>query len=207
MLVLVSLLTLHKAAVKDQPIQARESHHAMVQNSRMPRANRHAEISARILKHWHHAVQNDRMAHLVKDASRSFLRSLQVRLAMHGVSLGHWTFLRILWEQDGLTQRELSEEAGLMEPTTFAALRAMEELGYITRERRPENRKNMYVHLTAKGKALKHKLVPMAEEVNAVALKGLKGSEVDSTRRCLLVMLDNLAQDEALAPPEREPGD
>lgn len=162
------------------------------------RATREAEISDSILKHWHEAVPNDRMAHLVKDATRSFLRSLQVRLREHGVPLGHWTFLRILWERDGITQRELSKEAGLMEPTTVVALRAMEELGYIIRERLPENRKNIYVHLTAKGKALKKKLVPLAEEVNALAVQGLKASDVETTRHCLLVMLDNLARDEAL---------
>lgn len=178
-----------------------------MQNPRMPRsaADRESEISQRILKHWHSAVPNDRMAHLVKDASRSFLRSLQARLAAEGVSLGHWTFLRILWEQDGLTQRELSHEAGVMEPTTVVALRAMEELGYLTRERLPENRKNIYIFLTAKGKALKRKLVPLAEDVNAVAIRGLKESEIETTRRCLLVMLDNLARDGALgteAPPE-----
>jgi MarR family transcriptional regulator, organic hydroperoxide resistance regulator len=170
-----------------------------------PAADREAEISQRILKHWHHAVPNDRLAHLVKDASRSFLRSLQVRLAAAGVTLGHWTFLRILWEQDGLTQRELSQEAGVMEPTTVVALRAMEELGYVTRERLAENRKNLYVFLTPKGKALRRKLVPMAEEVNAIAIRGLADREVETTRRCLLFMLDNLARDEALgAAPEVE---
>ena len=161
-------------------------------------AAREAEISKRLLKHWHEAVPNDRMAHLVKDASRSFLRSLQARLEGHGVTLGHWTFLRILWERDGVTQRELSQEAGLMEPTTVVALRGMEELGYITRERLPDNRKNMYVFLTPKGKALKKKLVPLAEEVNALAVRGLNAADVDTARRCLLVMLDNLAHDEAL---------
>jgi DNA-binding MarR family transcriptional regulator len=167
-------------------------------------ADREAEISQRILKHWHQAVPNDRMAHLVKDGARSFLRSLQVRLATEGVSLGHWTFLRILWEQDGLTQRELSQEAGVMESTTVVALRAMEELGYITRERLPDNRKNIYVFLTPRGKALKKKLVPMAEEVNEVAMRGLEPSELETTRRCLLVMLDNLASDEALGPAAAE---
>jgi hypothetical protein len=71
-----------------------------------------------ILRHWREAVPNDRLAHLVKDATRGLLRALQMRLARHGVAFGHWTFLRILWEADGLTQRALSVEAGLMEPTT-----------------------------------------------------------------------------------------
>jgi DNA-binding MarR family transcriptional regulator len=159
---------------------------------------REAEISHRLLKHWHEAVPNDRMAHLVKDSTRSFLRSLQVRLARHDVSLGHWTFLRILWQQDGLTQRELSQEAGVMEPTTVIALRNMQSLGYISRERIAGNRKNVYVFLTAKGKALKRKLVPLAEEVNALAMGALHSGDIETTRRTLLIMLDNLAQDPEL---------
>ena len=138
------------------------------------------------------------MAHLVKDTARSYLRSLQGRLAPHGVSLGHWTYLRILWERDGLTQRELSQEAGVMEPSTLTAIRSMEALGYVIRERLEGNRKNNYVFLTPAGKALKRKLVPLAEEVNALAMAGLTTDDVATTRRSLLVMLDNLARDEQL---------
>lgn len=157
------------------------------------------EIADRVLKHWHSAVPNDRMAHLVKDATRVFLRSLQVRLARHDVQLGHWTFLRILWEHDGMTQRELSYEAGFMAPTTLIALRSMESLGYVTRERRPDNRKNLYVFLTPKGKRLKKVLVPLAEEVNAVALNGVTDSDITAARRALLTMIDNLTRDPAVA--------
>ena len=103
-------------------------------------ASRDTETASRILRHWQERVPEDRMAHLVKDATRSFLRALQQRLARHDVALGHWTFLRILWERDGLTKRELSIEAGVAEPTTFIALRAMESLGYVTLEQRADNR-------------------------------------------------------------------
>ncbi|WP_018906994.1 MarR family transcriptional regulator [Variovorax paradoxus] len=169
-------------------------------------AAREAEISARLLKHWHEAVPNDRMAHLVKDTARSFLRSLQARLSMHDVSLGHWSFLRILWERDGLTQRELSQEAGVMEPTTLIALRAMEAQGYITRKHMAGNRKNLYVFLTPAGRALKKKLVPLAEEVNGLAMRGLDESAVAGVRRSLLVMLDNLAQDGMLSDAQTDNG-
>jgi MarR family transcriptional regulator, organic hydroperoxide resistance regulator len=150
-----------------------------------------------ILRHWREAVPDDRLAHLVKDATRALVRALQMRLAEHGVSFGHWTFLRILWEHDGLTQRELSEEAGVMEPTTYSALKAMEQLGYVTRRQVPENRKNVYVHLTPKGRALKAKLVPLAEEVNRVAVAGVDPEEVTRTRSILLSIIENLARDES----------
>ena len=122
------------------------------------------------------------------------MRALQGRLAGHGVPFGHWTFLRILWERDGLTQRELSDEAGVMEPTTFAALRAMEELGYIVRKQTAANRKNVYVYLTRKGRALEAKLVPLAEEVNRIAVRGASAGDVTATRRTLLAVIDNLSR-------------
>ncbi|HWV42923.1 MarR family winged helix-turn-helix transcriptional regulator [Pseudorhodoplanes sp.] len=157
-----------------------------------------------ILKHWREAVPNDRLAHLVKDATRALLRALQMRLTVHDVSLGHWTFLRILWEKDGLTQRALSEEAGVMEPTTFSALNAMEKLGYITRRRLPDNRKNVYVFLTPRGRQLKDKLVPLAEEVNKIAVAGVPAEAIAATRQTLLAIIENLARDDAAsADPER----
>jgi DNA-binding MarR family transcriptional regulator len=158
-------------------------------------ADREAEVANRVLRHWHEAVPNDRIAHLVKDATRAFLRSLQARLARHDVQLGHWTFLRILWRRDGITKRELSVEAGVMEPTTVVALRSMEALGYVTLRQLPENRKNVYVFLTPLGKRMKRVLVPLAEEVNAIALRGLSEPQVEATRRALLVMVDNLSSD------------
>jgi DNA-binding MarR family transcriptional regulator len=156
-----------------------------------------------ILRHWREAVPNDRIAHLVKDATRGLLRALQMRLSKYDVAFGHWAFLRILWEQDGLTQRALSEEAGLMEPTTSSALAAMEKLGYVRRERRPDNRKNVHVFLTSKGKALRRRLVPLAEEVNDVAVRGASAADVAATRRTLLVMVENLARDETQAGKSR----
>lgn len=150
-----------------------------------------------MLRHWHESVPNDRLAHLVKDAARSMVRALQMRLAEHAVSFGHWTFLRILWETDGLTQRELSEQAGVMAPTTFAAVTAMEKLGLVERQQRPENKKNTHVYLTAEGRALKDKLVPLAEEVNDISVTGLSEREIKVARKVLLTIIENLADDES----------
>lgn len=150
-----------------------------------------------VLRHWLEAVPNDRLAHLIKDTSRGLVRALQMRLTAHAVSFGHWAFLRVLWERDGLTQRELSQEVGVMEPTTAAALRALEKLGYIVRRKKPDNRKNSYVFLTPKGAALKAKLVPLAEAVNEAAVRGVSPEHIAVTRQTLLAMIRNLARDEA----------
>src|SRR5258706_2568015 len=136
--------------------------------------------------------QSDRLAHLTKEAWRAFTRALQDRLAEHGVPFGHWKFLRILRDRDSLTQRELSDEAGVKESSTFAALRAMESLGYVRRDQRPENRKNVYVYLTPKGRALKARLVPLAIEVNASAVRGVPAPDIEAARTTLLAVVENL---------------
>lgn len=82
-----------------------------------------------------------------------------------------------------------------MEPSTFAAIKAMEELGYVKRRRLPDNRKNVYVHLTPKGRALRKKLVPLAERVNEIGLRGLSARDRATVRRALVAIIDNLAAD------------
>ena len=80
------------------------------------------------------------LGYLVRDANRAFQRLLEKRISPHGVTRGQWYFLRVLWEEDGLSQRELSVRVGMMEPTTVIALRSMEKAGLVRRvaqHRRP----------------------------------------------------------------------
>jgi len=168
-----------------------------LKTARRTRRGAVTEGTQAILRHWREAVPNDRLAHLVKDATRALLRALQMRLTPHGVPLGHWTFLRILWDKDGITQRELSEQAGVMDPTTFSALKAMERLGYVTRRKLPGNKKKIFIFLTPRGRLLKPKLVPFAEQVNQIAVRGLKAEDIATTRHTLLAIIESLAEDEA----------
>lgn len=157
--------------------------------------NREIRELQSVWRHWHTDVPDDRMAHLVRDAGRLLAKSLQARLSEHGVSFGHWSFLRILWVTEGLTQRELSDEAGVMEPTTFTALKAMEKKGLIERRHLNGNRRKVHIFLSPKGRELKDQLTPLAETVNSTALEGINQNEIDVTRSVLLRMIDNLAQD------------
>jgi DNA-binding MarR family transcriptional regulator len=152
-----------------------------------------------LLQHWRESVPNDRLAHLIRDVGRAQMRALQLRLADHRVSFGHWTFLRILWIKDGLTQKELSDLAGVMEPTTFSAVKAMEGMGLIERRQLSGNRKNMHVFLTASGRALEKDLVPLAEEVNRISVEGISEASIVELRNTLLTMIENLVRAEAQA--------
>lgn len=137
------------------------------------------------------------MAHLVKTAFRCTSGSLQRRLKQHDVLYGHWTFLRILWQTDGVTQRQLSEQAGVTEPSTVTALQAMEKLGYVTRQKLEGNKKEIRVFLTARGRTLRSVIVACAQEVNQMSVAGIPADDLAVTRRTLLALIDNLARDGA----------
>ena len=149
-----------------------------------------------ITHRWRQAGPHDSFAHLVRIASLGFIKAMQVRLAQHGVSIGHWTFLRVLWNADGITQRELGERAGLMKNTTFAALQSMEAKGFIVRKQLLTNKKNVYVHLTAEGRALKDRLIPLGEAGTRAGIEGIDPEKLEIAREVLLAVIDNLATDE-----------
>jgi len=72
----------------------------------------------------------------------------------------------------------------------------MEAQGYISRKELPTNKKNIYIHLTAKGRGLKAKLVPHAEETNLISSRNVDAADLTIARKVLLNIIANLAEDE-----------
>lgn len=126
-------------------------------------------------------------------ANRAVQRYLQSQIEPYGVTLGMWYFLRALWLEDGLTQRELSQRIGTMEPTTLSALATMERSGLITRERDQQDRRKLCVRLTERGRSLQSKLIPCANEVIERATSGMTGEEKARLIGQLALVQRNLA--------------
>ena len=132
------------------------------------------------------------VGYLLRDTYRAFTKILQARISAHGVTIGQWYFLRVLWDQDGWTQRELSLRVGMMEPTTVTALNGMEKRGYVKRVRNTEDKRKVNIYLTEKGQALRNVLLPHAIDVNIRAVAGVSLDDVEAVRRTLHAMKRNL---------------
>ena len=128
-------------------------------------------------------------------------RALQARIERHGVSLGMWYFLRVLWNEDGITQSELSSLIGTMEPTTLSAVASMEQAGLVRREPHATDRRKVNVFLTEKGRALQAELLPEGIAVVQTAVGSFSKREVDLMLALLKVMQANLAADLGEAMP------
>jgi len=114
----------------------------------------------------------------VRLTHRLIQRALQARISRHGVTLGMWYFLRVLWEEDGITQRELSNRIGTMEPTTLSAMVAMEREGIVRRVRNTGDRRKVNIYLTERGRELEALLLPSGIAVVGGALRGLSDRQV-----------------------------
>lgn len=120
-------------------------------------------------------------------------RYLHQKIAPFGVTLGMWYFLRALWHQDGLTQRELSTIVGTMEPTTLNAIKSMETSGLVHRVRNDQDRRKINVYLTPRGRQLEKELMPLALEVVEAAVEGFSKRERDLFLASLSRVQHNLA--------------
>lgn len=134
------------------------------------------------------------LPYAIRDVHRGFTRSLQNKIASHGISMGQWYFLRALWEEDGLTQRELSQRAGMMEPTTVTALNILERLNIVQRVRNPHDRRKMNIYLTNKGRALRRELLDCASNVADQACRGISTDELARALSVLQRLNINLSE-------------
>lgn len=137
----------------------------------------------------------------VRITHRLIQRALQARISRHGVTLGMWYFLRVLWQEDGITQRELSNRIGTMEPTTLSAIMAMEKAGIVRRVRNAGDRRKINIFLTDHGRSLEPLLLPGAIAVVEDAVRGIPAAEVSLLLRLLGTMQRNLGDALAIEPP------
>lgn len=140
-------------------------------------------------------LAEERIARIVRHINREFQRCLERRLFSHGINFGFWDYLRVLWKEDGISQRTLSDRVGLTGPTTHSVIRRMETAGLI--ELRPivKGKPRRAVFLSDHGRQLESTLKPVAEEVNNLAVGDITAEEAAQLRRLLMRLHDNLLAD------------
>lgn len=112
--------------------------------------------------------------------------SFKAVLTRHKVPWSAWYYLRVLWEVDGITQRELTERVGTMQPNTVSALRNMKRAGLVDIERHPDDRRSTRIRLTPKARKLMTRVLPeMRDVVRSTALAGFSARDEAELRRLL----------------------
>jgi DNA-binding MarR family transcriptional regulator len=116
---------------------------------------------------------SESVGYQLRDTYKAFAQIMKQELDRLDINFGGWPYLRILWREDGLTQRELTHRSGLMQPNTNAALKQLSKRGLIIQKVNPHDRRRINIYLTPQGRAIGQHLVPLALRVRERALAGI----------------------------------
>ncbi|GAB7543997.1 hypothetical protein CS8_036690 [Cupriavidus sp. 8B] len=137
-------------------------------------------------------LEQEPLGYLIRHTHRSFTRVLGERLLDHGISPAQWTALRALWREDGYSQVELAQRIRVEKASLTALLESLEKKGLILRSRSDEDKRRWNVHLTETGRSLEAVLMPIAPQIEKLAVKGLTKEESATLRSLLKKVWDNL---------------
>ena len=93
--------------------------------------------------------------------------------------------LGFLWQQDGLTQAELSAKSAIDRTTMGGLIDRLEKEGLVARRSHPEDRRAYRICLTQKGKALEPELSPLADRAQRKFIAKLDEQEVEILKNLL----------------------
>lgn len=140
--------------------------------------------------HWD---LDDSLGYLARMIFRSFSGLREQRTREYGISSGQWTFLRQLWREDGISQRQLSRRLAMRDATTAMALRTLEQAGLVRRGVNHRDRREILVNLTSRARRIEPPLLLVTAEIQARATRDFSRAEVDMLRQLLGRVIENLA--------------
>ena len=128
---------------------------------------------------------DDSLDFLIRDTRRLLLKCIELRLAQDGIPLGAWFPLRILYEEDGITQRQLSRKLGYLDAAAGAIVEVMEKLKLVRRVRNTEDRRKINVFLTPLGRRMGKRTIGHMQEINDQIALGFTKRDADTLRSLL----------------------
>lgn len=137
--------------------------------------------------------------YLVNWAGRLFVRAIERRLA--GGTAGPMPVFFALADGKTMSQTALARWASVEQPTMANTLNRMERDGLIARTPDPEDRRSALVGLTKVGRQRASEALASAQEVNQLALSGLKATERETFLDSLRKLIAALETDGEESPP------
>ena len=129
----------------------------------------------------------------VLDIYRISQAYISPRASNYGISRGQWYFFnRLLLNEDGISQEQLSEEMFVDSAHTTRAIKKLEENGFVFRKPDPDDARKKNVYVTEKSIAIKEEYHNLYKELNKILVKDFTPEELELVRSLLYRMRDNI---------------
>jgi len=136
---------------------------------------------------------------LLHYADRAFTKALAEELKSHDATISRWSVLRVLSEEEGISQVELADRMLVEKANLTTVLEAMVAEGLLVRPRDTQDKRKSKLFLTARARDMKKALVPVVKSVNAEATRGMDDDSIRQFCELLTRVIANLESDSPLA--------
>jgi MarR family transcriptional regulator, organic hydroperoxide resistance regulator len=94
-----------------------------------------------------------------------------------GLRLGQFQVMRLLWEHDGLTPRELSDRLGVEMPTVTRTVQRMLRDGLVRREAHPDDARSVRIFLAPRAHEIQEAVSSILASETEASLAGFSAAE------------------------------
>ena len=129
---------------------------------------------------------DDFICFAVYSAAHAFNRVYKPLLDRLGLTYPQYLVMLVLWERDGVPLKDIGERLFLDSGTLTPLLKRLEAAGYVTRQRDPDDERQVRIGLTRTGAALRAKARDLPACVEAAT--GLTQAEAEGLHAGILAL-------------------
>ncbi|MCL4501932.1 MAG: MarR family transcriptional regulator [Deltaproteobacteria bacterium] len=139
---------------------------------------------------------SDSLGFIIYRTALALKSSLQRCFRENGqeITAEQWGIIRHLWEEEGLSQREIGRKASKDKPNITRMLDALEKKHLIFRQPDPRDRRKFCIYLTKEGKQLHERLFPLVRDMRDRITQNLSEPEIDLLKRLLNKIHQSISQ-------------
>lgn len=138
--------------------------------------------------------QSPRISLLISQALGLYRQRINALLAQHRIDLTSEmvTVLRVLWQREGRKQQEIADLLHKDKASITKVIHNMEKRGLVARLADEADARNKKIMLTAEGRALKEKVLPVLDPFLDGVTSGFDEKELAAARAVLSAIIRRL---------------
>lgn len=134
----------------------------------------------------------DSLGFILNKTNTKLKNELFHRFKEYDITPEQWAILNCLWEQEGVTPKELADIMFKDKPNTNRILEKLQTKGLVVRKPHPIDKRAFQVFLTDRGWTLRDKLIPKCMQLLEEATVGIEKHKVVEMKKLLNQIYDNL---------------
>ncbi|MFD2612306.1 MarR family winged helix-turn-helix transcriptional regulator [Paenibacillus gansuensis] len=134
---------------------------------------------------------NDFIGIMIHRADLTLTSQMKKKLAPYDITAEQNIIMLLLWNKDGVTQKEIAEQLNKDQTNIARMIFSLEKKGFIHRVTPEYDRRSLVVWLTEKGRELENLVAPLSLEFNQKITEGLTEEELLDFKRIIAKIRQN----------------